>query len=95
MSDEWKPIETAPGGREYRKAGPQIMVWDGKSVGIAAWEVINKDTRIGWWRYQAGPNEATFGDYDPAPICEAPTHWMPLPAPPLSPLNIDAQEPKS
>lgn len=74
VMNPWQPIETAP-------KGPQILIYDGKSIGIAAWEVISK-SGTGWWRYQAGPNEAPFGDYDPPPVCDKPTHWMPLPEPP-------------
>lgn len=79
--DGWLPIETAPtaDAKKPRKPGPQILVFDGVSVGIVAQEIINKDTSIRWWRYQAGPNPAPFGDYDPSPICENPTHWQPLP----------------
>lgn len=81
---KWQPIETAPRANPTKpiELGPAILLWDGKSIGIAAEEIINKDTSIRWWRYQAGADQAAFGDCDPAPVCEHPTHWMPLPKPP-------------
>ncbi len=80
----WQPIETAPKAnpRDEDKYGPSILIWDGRVIGIARQEIINKDTSIRWWRYMAGPNEADFGDGDSCPICDNPTHWMPLPKPP-------------
>lgn len=79
---QWMPIETAPKTLDRKKDGPQILVWDGESVGIVAWEIVNRDISIGQWRYQAGPNEAPFGDYNPSPVCENPTHWKQIPPPP-------------
>jgi hypothetical protein len=71
---EWQPIETAPKAKPNR-SGPSILVWDGRAIGIAQW--CN-----GSWRYQAGPDDAAYSDFDPDPICKNPTHWMPLPEPP-------------
>jgi hypothetical protein len=83
---EWKPIETAPkaelNGKEM--AGPRILVWDGDHISVAVWEIINKDRTTGWWRYQAGAGPAEFSDYGLAPVCDNPTHWMPLPSPPTN-----------
>lgn len=78
----WQPIEVAPKNPKGSKVGPSILIWDGRAVGIAQWQVINRDGKTGWWRYQAGPEDAAFDDYDAKPFCDDPTHWMPLPAPP-------------
>lgn len=82
--DGWRPIETAP------KDGTQILVACPKAVGVVAWEWVIQSKGLGWWRWQAGPVEAAYGDYDPSPIAGKddlsgePTHWRPLPPPPES-----------
>jgi hypothetical protein len=81
--DEWKTMDTAP-------RSERILVWDGDQISVAAWEIINKDGVTGWWRYQAGPASAEFSDFGVSPVCENPTHWMPLPEPP----SIEAPEPR-
>ena len=74
---EWQPIETAP------KDGTSILISDGQDVGIAKWEWLSSDGILGLWRYQAGSFGAPSNyDDDPYPVCDNPTDWMPLPAPP-------------
>jgi hypothetical protein len=68
---EWQPIETAP------KDGTSLLLWWPAHQQLAA------DPRvIGYWKpsyhcWQAG------NYFCPRDI--APTHWMPLPPPPVSP----------
>lgn len=66
--EPWRPIETAP------KDGTNVLLW---------WPFWcpNRPT-IGWFGYKGIQQwiapEALEGDGDP------PTHWMPLPAPPMA-----------
>jgi hypothetical protein len=75
----WRPIETAP------RDGSVILVWDtapywygaDRSVGpaVAAW---HKNERV--WAV-VGDGGVLFSDYG---ACDcSPTHWMPLPEPPI------------
>lgn len=75
----WQLIETAPKAPPRKQEGPVIMVFCDGVVGIARWQIINNDRSIGWWQYQAGPNDAAFNDYEPSPIARNPTHWASLP----------------
>ena len=68
---DWQPIETAP------RDGTRFLVW---------WEK-DKYASIVWWLkgYGAFTNGAT--DRCDTPVGFAPswfTHWMPLPAPPIT-----------
>ena len=71
---EWQPIETAP------KDGTRVLIYDGvaiKSGMFVQWfHYFLQEKQEGWgtnWdnEFQA-PDEVMY-----------PTHWMPLPAPPL------------
>lgn len=84
LSDGWRGMESAPRDGTLRKAGTCILLWDGASQWIARWEIINKDGKLGWWRAQAGNGGADFGEDGPAPVCKNPTHWRPLPPPPVA-----------
>jgi hypothetical protein len=74
LGPQWQPIETAP------RDGTKFDLWierDSYRVTDAYWSDLQ-----GWW--------CTDGDYgpeEPLPlaIVPAPTHWMPLPAPPAGP----------
>jgi hypothetical protein len=83
MSDEWRPIETAP------KDGTGVLVhrniWPGTQSGfseecsdintyVAAWWDGERDGRGAWICYMNAV-------LDPECPIE-PTHWMPLPEPP-------------
>ena len=73
---EWQPIETAP------KDGTEILVWAGSCV-VVSWRRLNG---IGYpreaWRLVHGAySSGDEGDWSNE--VEHPTHWMPLPAPPL------------
>jgi len=67
---EWQPIETAP------KDGTRIMAWWpdvvlDKSIGVTSW-MAPVGYCIHWTR------DGRWSPFDP-------THWMPLPAPPVHP----------
>lgn len=64
---EWKPIETAP------KDGMHILAWaDGLPV-------ISEYSDGQWWT-----DDDRYNDLERNYPCRFnPTHWMPLPAPPL------------
>ncbi len=67
-AEGWQPIETAP------KDGAHILVAKPGSQPIRAWFQNHR-----WWMHGRGP-------FDGSPVDltgnHAPTHWMPLPAPP-------------
>ena len=82
--DPWAPIATAPkDGTWVLVAGGDCDGYTGENTGravVAQW--INyfggfTDTKCGRWQF-AWYDCGYFGTYD------APTHWMPLPAPPQS-----------
>ena len=67
---EWMPIETAP------RDGTKFDAWQRERVINVFWSAVQE----GW---------CVEGDYDPEeptplPFPE-PTHWMPLPEPPVQP----------
>lgn len=73
---EWQPIETAP------KDGTFVLGYG---------EDIDGDYRISIMKYESFKNGSCLWikkhDYHPYGLCDiwintAPTHWMPLPAPP-------------
>ncbi len=74
---EWQPIETAP------KDGSSILIvyicpLDGPLVKEAQWwkRWYTDETNQGWMLANL---DEEYGDYI------EPTHWMPLPEPPVSP----------
>ena len=72
MSNQnWQPISTAP------KDMTDILLWDGISVSVGSWCTGN--IHGGFW---VSPD---FGDWN-APGWE-PTHWMPLPEPPVDEID--------
>ena len=64
---EWQPIETAP------RDGTEVIVFTGGGV-VTAWHSVN----TGMW-----PHDCEFTEDGEACNVGLPTHWMPLPAPPL------------
>ena len=68
---KWQPIETAP------TDGTRILVWEG----------FYECVELVWWRWKQTGEEA-YGTWTTNGISGYnPTHWMPLPDPPL-----DAEE---
>lgn len=79
--DEWQPIETAP------RDGTRVLLFqDGKRTEIGAWldtsteheELVRRDGKRAV--YEIVVDES--GYWDGAEEIFAPTHWMPIPAPP-------------
>jgi len=68
---EWQPIETAP------KDGTEIWAYNGEQVRMhwITWE--HEGESGGMWQYA----DEILSDV--APDCWQPTHWMPLPEPPV------------
>lgn len=82
--NEWQPIETAP-----RDDEPIIVGMDTATVWIVRsahwsdgglWQIEgfdNQDEARGWWSYASSVGQEKLEDiYEP-------THWMPLPEPPI------------
>jgi hypothetical protein len=79
----WQPIETAP------KDGTAVLImrdiWPGTNTGRAD-ECNGYNTYVAEWWADEGPsgNWVCYMDSVLDPICPIhPTHWMPLPAPPI------------
>lgn len=66
---EWQPIETAP------KDGGDILVFFPEDEGVLR-------VSYGYYGWKINPDGGTEFDYE---ITGNPTHWMPLPNPPVSP----------
>lgn len=73
---EWQPIETAP------KDGTKILAYD-EGIILTAWTNDANEYQggrggpAGWF---SGQYRDHWGDY---PVLDTPTHWMPIPAPPV------------
>ena len=71
---KWQPIDTAP-----RDGSRLILVVAGFQPTVGYWR------KTQWWNDRLNASklaaEFVFGDADPT---YAPTHWMPLPPPPLT-----------
>lgn len=83
---KWQPIETAP--KSWRD---RILVcWPNGWVTIAHWKDNPrlKDSPEGLSPAYFSDNDE-LDDYDLAKKENAPTHWMPLPAPPVSQTTIN------
>ena len=87
---EWQPIESAP------KDGTRILVvWPGDTIGVAWWKTNPRLDRemdakeaeavaaFGWQASYFSDSDE-MDDYDTSIPSAQPTHWMPLPAPPLA-----------
>lgn len=78
---KWQPIRTAP------KTGQWIIVYDPSfsemPVSIASY--CPSDDRDPQGRFKKG--DWFLFEWDGLPSEANPTHWMPLPAPPVSPLE--------
>lgn len=63
----WKAIETAP-------LHETVLLWNGDEVVTGS----RDGTHCDWW------SDYDMGDYESGlPMVPQPTHWMPLPAPPV------------
>ncbi len=76
LPTEWQPIETAP------KNSTSILIYcprsERKPVCEAWWAIAYEGDHGGHWQTSIGPNGRGYT------ILEAsPTHWMPLPPPPI------------
>lgn len=71
----WQPIGTAP------KDGTPVLIWDSGRLHEARWEPMRwnreDDDMTGAWAIRW----AEIDSYGVTP--DEPTHWMPLPDPPL------------
>jgi hypothetical protein len=75
---EWRPIETAP-----RDATP-ILLYDPhreRKPVYEAWWALEYEGGPGFWMTPMGPAGRGYTILDGKP--NSPTHWMPLPDPPL------------
>lgn len=75
LTDGWRPIESAPRDVVHEfgqhRYGRRILVWDG----------CGEPIRARWWFCDGGAqNFIADGG-----LAVFPTHWMPLPAPPIEP----------
>ena len=74
---EWQPIETAP------KDGTEVLVFCRHGVKIAYWNaeptVWDGSNDPCWTVFE--PEDYFYGFHLVGP--SAPTHWMPLPSPPI------------
>jgi hypothetical protein len=69
MTDGWQPIGTAP-------TSGQVLLWNG-ALYIGEWEDGH-----GWRTTETSSYYSEPIWLDPREKTEAPTHWMPCPAPP-------------
>jgi len=82
MAQLWQPIETAPkdGTWVLLRSGDIDYGWDGdtKPPAVVGQYVVSEDPEeaSGGWQF-AWYDSGVYGEYD------NPTHWMPLPAPPI------------
>ncbi len=70
--NKWRNINSAP------KDGSNILLWDGHEVEKAAWRRPHSGGRKGWCLPDS--------DQDEQGGCAEvwnPTHWMPIPKPPI------------
>lgn len=74
---EWQPIETAP------KDGTQILIWISAAWTRAQVRLVHWYDEWGNWQEGADPDPLT--DEYCGIGSAVPTHWMPLPNPPVTP----------
>lgn len=86
--NEWQPIETVP------KDGRALILTDGRSVEVCAWNPVVKGDHWPWVMFEGVQSHGPYGCCDQEDderievngwMKDAPTHWMPLPAPPQPP----------
>jgi len=81
----WQPIETAP------KDGSYLLVSNGHGVWVARFKSVYQS---GW--KPPSPWQSMMLNHAHIPSAKrngSPTHWMPLPTPPIAALAEGAQEP--
>lgn len=71
-SPTWQPIETAP-----KDGGDVLLFWPLDGLDHAAFSRI----KIGWWSERQ--SDWIWQDRAVRTYSEPPTHWQPLPAPPV------------
>lgn len=82
---QWQPIETAP------KDGSYLLVSNGHGVWVARFKSVYQS---GW--KPPSPWQSMMLNHAHIPSAKrngSPTHWMPLPTPPIAALAEGAQEP--
>ena len=78
MADDWQPIDTAP------RDGRRVLISDGKEVTGAAWVNVREQNLTGSGRRDRWLCDSETDSFPGAgPVIEAPTHWQPMPAPPM------------
>ena len=84
MTEQWQPIETAP------RDGTEILIWKATwdFAPKAKWDLVDGDD--GWfgaWVFSEtlclGESEGLLGWNEDIEYGSMPTHWCPLPKPPL------------
>lgn len=84
---EWQPISTAP------KDGDQVLLWS--EMWEMTWGIqIGRFEAGKWWCQEGSVGEDDFDEIDEEsgePVLLGPTHWMPLPEPPI-PIHPDDRE---
>ena len=85
---KWKPIETADKQRKSEEDHVDILLWDGIRQAVGYWddtsystEEFVKETKSGKRVYQMV--EYVSGYWHVEGDFLSPTHWMPLPEPPI------------
>ena len=92
MSDSWKPIKTAPKGNgdEINDTRDPLHIQPPK---ILLYFPAENVVEVGYWDWYYAPSGNGYegcsawccGEYQPAAMgLDEPTHWMPLPEPPLA-----------
>jgi len=70
---DWQPIETAPKTVQPMTAYPEyLLLWNGFHRGVGHYQEPHYDGDTEWWSETGEPIEPP------------PTHWMPLPPPPIN-----------
>ncbi len=77
---DWQPIATAPiSGDPFTEPQDYVLLWNGQHVGVGAIHSEEYAEEVG----------SRYWDEGGQSIMPEPTHWMPLPAPPSSPIEPD------
>jgi hypothetical protein len=90
---EWQPIETAPRAAEVvLLSWQEVMIPDGGPEWVISTGCWDPAFETGWDEeadkeiYRGAWTNFTVGDWGSEEYAElSPTHWMPLPSPPVQP----------
>ncbi len=77
MRNEWLPIDSAP------KDGTEVLLHGPEGIDIGQWQEEIEDVCESGVVVQCGFDAGFFGRVYAAGCNEPPTHWMPLPDPPV------------